>query len=497
MRSRNLIIGLIGIAALIALAVFLIPNLSLSQKVSLPAYWPTQGWRTSTPEEQGFDSEKLLKLVEFIRGGNIQVDSVLFIRNGSIVMDAYFYDPYDGSIPHDMASVTKSITTTLIGIAADQGKLDLDKPVVTYSPEREIANLDARKEKVTVRHLAGMVNGFESGCMADDAGTIGRMQSSPDWVQSALDRKIIQDPGKVFCYDSPGMHLLSAVLQEATGMTELEFGRQYLFEPLGIQNVFWDPDPQGYTYGWGDIHLLPQDAAKIAYLFMNHGNWEGKQIVSEEWVKAATTSYVMGDDDQYRYGWWISEDAFYASGRGGQKVFAVPALNTIVVITGSGYEYDEIAPYLEAAVLGVDDQIPDNPQGDARLDAAIKALVKEQTPMAPEALPDIAREVSGKTYTFDENTFGVETGKIEFDDPAQVVMTIQRTAGEIIWRIGLDNVFRHSSDGLWSRGRWQDPQTLVIELFDVGMLSRTIHFEGDDLTLIASGMRFTGHIVKP
>ncbi len=102
------------------------------------------------------------------------------------------------------------------------------------------------------------------------------MRSQPDWVQAALDRKMTSQPGTQFCYDSPGMHLLSAILQEATGMTELDFARQYLFEPLGIQDVAWESDPQGYSHGWGDLHLKPQDAAKLGLFWLQQGKWEGQ-----------------------------------------------------------------------------------------------------------------------------------------------------------------------------------------------------------------------------
>ena len=104
------------------------------------------------------------------------------------------------------------------------------------------------------------------------------------------------------------MHLLSAILQEATGMTALDFARQNLFEPLGIHEVIWEADPQGYTHGWGDLHLKPRDAAKIGYLWLNNGVWEGKQIVSAAWVEDSVKAHSDGGADDYGYGWWVSED---------------------------------------------------------------------------------------------------------------------------------------------------------------------------------------------
>ena len=266
-----------------------------------------------------------------------------------------------------MASVTKSIMTTLIGIAAGQGKIQLNQPMLSYFPDRTIANLDLNKQHITVRNLAGMVNGFESGCLVGDDATLNLMRSNPDWIQATLDRKMVGEPGKNFCYDSPGMHLLSAILQETTGMTALEFAQQYLFGPLGIRDVIWELDPQGYTHGWGDIHLYPQDAAKIGYLFLNGGKWDGQQIVPADWVEQAIKPHVSAGADSYGYGWWIDDDSFAANGRGGQHIFVVPSLKAIVVTTGAGFDYDQVDPLLTAAVIDPKNPLPPNPEGVAQL----------------------------------------------------------------------------------------------------------------------------------
>ena len=289
-------------------------------QVPEPDYWPTDGWRTTSPEEQGFDSAKLAEGLQALQDNQVDIDSLLIVRNGYIVLDAYF-DPYDGTFPHDLASVTKSVMTTLIAIAAEQGKLDLDQPVVSFFPDRTIANLDERKARLTVRHLVSMRNGMESGCHDGDKPTIEAMRANPDWVQAALDRPMVAEPGTEFCYDSPGMHLLSAILQESTGMTSLDFARQYLFEPLGIQDVIWETDPQGYTRGWGDLHLLPEDLAKIGFLWLHRGNWDGKQVVSEAWVldSVKTHSKFIEPDFGYGYGWWVAMADYQATGRGGQR----------------------------------------------------------------------------------------------------------------------------------------------------------------------------------
>jgi CubicO group peptidase (beta-lactamase class C family) len=497
MRTRLFVMGIFVVLILIVLAIALVPFLRNPDQAPTLTYWPTQGWRISTPEAQGLDSVKLSELLQVIQKDNIKIDSLLVIRNGAVLLDAYFYNPYDGTFPHDMASVTKSVMTTLIGIAADQGKIKLDQPMVSFFPDRTIANLDARKEQVTVRHLAGMANGFESGCLNGDGATLDTMRSKPDWVQAALDRKMVEEPGKRFCYDSPGMHLLSAVLQEATGMTALEFARRNLFGPLGIQDVIWESDPQGYTHGWGDLHLKPRDAAKLGYLWINKGLWEGVQIVSEAWVEDAVRPRSATGEDNYGYGWWVSEDSYYAFGRGGQNIKVAPALNAIVVTTGSGFEYDEISPYLLASVIDPANPLPPNPEGVAQLDSGLAALIKSPPPLPVGPLPKTVSVISGKSYVFEPNSADVSALRLEFNNPTEATMYLKRQGSNVIWKIGLDNKYRLSSDGLELRGYWEDSQTFIIEVFDIGLTTRQLYFTEDSVQIGAAAAKIEGHVEYP
>jgi CubicO group peptidase (beta-lactamase class C family) len=179
-------------------------------EVPAPSYWPTQSWRTSTPEEQGFDSAKLAEGLQAMRDNGINIHSLTIIRNDNLILDAYFY-PYNGGTFHEIASVTKSVMTTLIGIASDQGKLNLDDKMVSFFPERVIANGGFLKNRITVRHLTGMTSGLD--CTSEnDEQTLAEMGNAPDWIQFTLDRKVKYLPGTHFEYCSPGMHVLSAIL---------------------------------------------------------------------------------------------------------------------------------------------------------------------------------------------------------------------------------------------------------------------------------------------
>ncbi len=453
-------------------------------------YWPTEGWNNSTPEEHGFDSAKLAEALLTTREQNINIHSLLIIRDGEVLLDAYFY-PYDGTTVHDQASVTKSVMTTLIAIACEEGKLQLDHPMVSYFPERTIQNLDARKENITVRHLASMSSGL--ACTSErDEETLNEMMVSPDWIQFTLDRKMMWGPGIHFVYCSPGMHLLSAILQNATDMTALEYAHLNLFEPLGIHDVIWYTDPQGYNVGSADLYLHPHDMAKIGYLWLNNGQWDGKQIVSREWVEdSVKVQMVTGDNDDYGYGWWLAKDeptAYSAIGRGGQRILVVPDWDLIVVTTGGGFDFDEIEPLLIPTIVDLDHELPANPAGMAQLEAALDIIAQPPAPLPVAQLPEKAREISGKNFTFDPNPLEVEKMCLEFNDSNEAIIYLMFTGEDqmLLWPVGLDGVYRLSSGDngfpLGLRGYWADEQIFVLEYDEIannGHIILRMRFEGD------------------
>jgi CubicO group peptidase (beta-lactamase class C family) len=493
MHKRTMVIGFIAVVTLAVLGIAFIPRLIKPELATTPANWPTEEWQTNTSEEQGIDSIKLADGLRAIQEQNLKIDSLLVIRNGYVVLDAYFY-PYDSSLPHDLASVTKSVMTTLIGIAGDQGKIKLDQPMLSYFPDRTIANLDTRKKNITVRHLMGMVNGFESGCLAEDEATLDAMRAKSDWVQAALDRKMVQEPGISFCYDSPGMHLLSAILQETTGLTALDFARQYLFGPLGIRDVVWESDPQGYTHGWGDLHLKPRDAAKIGYLWLNNGAWDGKQIVSADWVQNSVKAQTETGEDAYGYGWWVSSYDYYALGRGGQTIRAFSSSNSVVVATGADINFDSYFPFLVAALIDQDHAISPNPEGIAQLNSALAEIKQPSTPQVSMPVPETARLMSDKVYRFESNPVKLETLSIRFDGSSKATLHLQLAGNKepIQGLIGLDGKYRLASNGWGLRGNWTHPQSFVFEIFDIGIITCQLNFEGDSVILDVLGSKIKG-----
>ena len=468
-------------------------------EAAAPDYWPTQGWQAAAPETQGFDSAKLAEGLLGMRADGTRVHSLMVIRDGYTLLDTTFY-PYDASTVHDLASVTKSFTTTLIGIAVDQGLIDLDAPLVSYFPDRTIANLDARKQAVTIRDLVSLTSGLECNPENDEVD-LAAMRLTDDWVQAALDRPSVAAPGARFVYCGPDMHLLSGVLRQATGMTALEFARANLFKPLGITETVWDTDPEGNNRGWGDLALLPEDAARLGLLFLQQGQWEGRQIVSPEWVAEATIAqHPTGGNwaEDYGYGWWVSREGepvpyYSASGRGGQYVRVFPGINAIVAMTGGGFgNAASVTDYLGAAIGDLEKPLPENPQGVALLEAAIEAVNQPPAAQPVPPLPEMASAISGRTYTLESSPMPIETVRFEFDESDQAIFHLKVGGEEEIREIpiGLDGVYRFSlrEDGLMqgAHGAWSDADTFVVDYDEIAGIdgwTMTLDFQDGSVKL--------------
>jgi CubicO group peptidase (beta-lactamase class C family) len=322
--------------------------------VTLPerTYWPTDGWRTSTPEEQGMDSELLTEMLAHIEENRVRIDSVTIVRHGYLVLDAYLRS-YEKGAKHELYSCTKSVTSALVGIAMDQGHIQsVDQPVLSFFPERTVANLAARKEAMTLEHLLTMTDGLDwvrkDIRFTSSGDTTPEMMQSSDWVQFTLDRRMAEEPGTRWNYNSGASHLLSAIIQETTGMTALELAQEYLFGPLGISEVVWSGGNQGRNYGGSRLQMTPHDMAKFGYLYLNEGLWDGEQIVPTAWVEASTTNHSPTPEIYYGYQWWVMPWAGYYSAIGarGQYIIVLPELDMVVVFTSDLMPEDQLIPLL-------------------------------------------------------------------------------------------------------------------------------------------------------
>ena len=345
-------------------------------------YWPTAGWRVSTPEEQGMDSGRLSAMLGEILEENYAIDSVTIVRNGYMVADVSIH-PFSATSQHNIYSCTKSVVSALAGIAIEQGYIEgLQQPVLSFFPQRTIANRDANKEAMTLEHLLTMTTGFrcQDSYLYRWSG-LDQMRESEDWVQFVLDLPMEGEPGERFEYCNGASVLLSGIIQETTGMSADEYAVEHLFGPLGISDIDWSSNPQGLSVGYSELRMLPQDMAKIGVLYLNEGRWDGEQIVPSEWVRASTRQYISATlEDGYGYQWWVDDSGMYlALGYRGQFIYVIPEKEMVVVFTSSLEDNDFYVPQtllnefiIPAAVTT--STLPDNPEGVALFESIIVEL---------------------------------------------------------------------------------------------------------------------------
>lgn len=356
--------------------------LLLSSLATSQTKWPTERWPASTPRAEGLDAKKLDELDADIRSGKYgYVDSFLVIRHGKLVYDRSYKHDYDriygeeakkpGTLnPHDvtgpynyfsswwhpfyrrgdlhtMQSVTKTVTSVVIGVAVARREFpDLNTPVLKFFDENKIANIDDRKRRMTIRHLLTMSDGLdwnENLPYNDPNNTTVAMEASQDWIEFTINKPMSREPGGKFNYNSGATQLLAHIFRSATGKDIEEYAAQHLFAPLGIEKYFWKRTPSGLIDTEGGLYLRPHDLAKISYLFLKNGMWDGKQIVTQDWVKESVAPSMTVTPNGIKYGlkWWLfpygendSRLTWAGSGFGGQMPIIFADYDLVVVFTG-------------------------------------------------------------------------------------------------------------------------------------------------------------------
>lgn len=365
-----------GLVLVIALAIPAAP----APAQEAETVWPTDGWPVSTPEEQGIDSQRLAEMLALIEEEDIAIDSVLITRHGYLVAEAYF-PPFDAVMPHRLYSVTKSVTSTLVGIAIDRGYIaGVDQPVLDFFPDRAFEHLTPEKQAMTLEDLLTMRAGLD--WPDPNLSLTMQMAAQSDWVQFVLDRPMAAPPGTEFLYNNGVSHTLMTIVQEAAGVDAGDLAAEALLGPLGIEHYRWETDRRQTVNGAWGLLMLPRDMAKFGYLILHEGQWEDRQIVSAEWVAAATQAHVtFPDGNGYGYQWWIYPDDGYFSAQGleGQYIFVVPDRAMVVVFTATlsgsagGIPHELLKYYiLPAAESG--EPLPPNPDGVAALERQIEAI---------------------------------------------------------------------------------------------------------------------------
>ena len=299
------------------------------------------------PEELGMDSDKLQDIIKWIRRENqYQIDSLIVIYKDKLVLEEYLSleEHIDQSTSyrdnkHAIASCTKSIVSSLVGIAIHEGFIEnVNQKVLDFFPDMDIQNVDERKEAMTIEDLLTMRTGLDwyqpaSYSPDHDKSISNKMRNSQNWAKFVLDRPMVATPGTSFVYCNGASHLLSSILERTTGMRTLDFARKYLFSYLDIMDINWIQSTEGTYYGGGSFLLSPIDLAKFGHLYLNNGSWKGVQVIPESWITNATKDHVPRDGvTGYGYQWWVCPEAgyYYAWGAGFNRIVVVPEYNLVI-----------------------------------------------------------------------------------------------------------------------------------------------------------------------
>ena len=325
-------------------------------------------WLIAKPSEVGLDPFQLNKIAQSVQNGTYRhIHSILIIKDGFLVFEEYFpgyqwdynadqfqgeWTDYSPDTLHNLASVTKSFTSVLVGIAIDQGFISsVDEKVFSFFPEYNHLN-DDQKDEITIEDLLTMTSGLSWNGMEVFVGTrnprndLIQLFQAEDPVDYILAKPLVSEPGTRWYYHGGGTNLLGVIIHRATGMRMDQFAEQYLFAPLGIEKHEWDYINADIVHASGNLALRPRDMAKLGYLFLNNGQWGDKQIISEEWVLQSTRDLVSTSSGEgYGYQWWVKTyrsdnrdyDVYYAAGWGGQRIIVFPDHNMVVLFTGGNY----------------------------------------------------------------------------------------------------------------------------------------------------------------
>lgn len=323
-------------------------------------YWPTEHWRKCSPEDVGMDKEILNEAHKEIRTVLKTVNSFLVVKNGYIVFEKYYND-FNKDSEYPVMSVTKSFISALIGILIDKKYISgVNEKVLDIFPEYINEDTDYLMRDVTIKDLLTMTSGMHWKNRNMREPMIDRLCRSKNWTEFILNLPVDEKNRGKFLYNSSSSQLLSAIITKTTGMNAQDFANEYLFNTIGIERIEdkegfkpksyllrdlngknkerWSKDPQGNNTGGFGLSLKARDMARFGYLFLNNGVWNGKQVISSDWVCESTKKHSEGNGiGSYGYQWWIKNDCrfktYFALGYGGQYIINTPKLDLTVVMT--------------------------------------------------------------------------------------------------------------------------------------------------------------------
>ncbi len=452
----------------------------------------------ATPESQGIASSAILQFIDAAESQIHELHSFMLLRHGSVVAEGW-WSPYEPNLPHMLFSLSKSFTSTAVGLAVAEGLFSIDDPVLSFFPDEAPAEPNEHLAAMRVRHLLSMSTGH-----AVDTMPLMRERPDGNWAKGFFGVPVLHAPGTHFLYNTGATYMLSAIIQKISGMKLIDYLTPRLFEPLGIENPIWEESPQGINTGGYGLNIKTEDIARFGQLYLQKGIWEGSRLVPEAWVEEATAFHISNGDDAksdwaqgYGYQFWrCQHNAYRGDGAFGQYCVVMPEQDAVLAITSGlgdmqqplNLVWDILLPAMNTESLAND------PAAHDRLTQKLSGL--SIPPVQGNTSSPSVSGVSGRTYTVEPNELKFETIALNFSETGCDI-TLKRGAvtdtiscGYGKWQPGQTTLFLELpffdpmpivASGAWTA---EDTFTVVVRLYRTPFYQTYVyHFADNRLTV--------------
>lgn len=447
----------------------------------------------STPEKQGIVSSAILKFINVVEENNLELHSFMLLRHGYVVSEGW-WSPYSSERPHMLFSLSKSFTSTGIGLVVSEGLLSVEDKVISFFPEDTPNEVSEHLSSLKIKHLLSMSTGH-----AEDASGRTFSQKDGNWVKGFLDIPIDYEPGTHFVYNTAATYILSAIIQKVTGQTLLEYLKPRLFVPLGIEGARWETCPRGINTGGFGLDIRTEDIAKFGQLYLQKGVWNSKQILEKEWVEEATSikisngSSLDSDWEQgYCYQFWrCRHNVYRGDGAFGQFCVVMPDQDAVIAITSGINDMQKVLNVIWECLLSAmsSEELTENIEDQAELEEKLKSLEL----VHPKGLKNspTAEKISNKQYKIEDNELNIQNISFNFDENSCTLEVLEKRGKHII-NCGIENWLEGKSDILEPQqivnasGTWIDENNFSIILrFVESPFSYTIscYFKDEELEI--------------
>jgi len=445
----------------------------------------------SSPEAQGVSSAAILSFVEAADKSINSLHSFMLARHGHVVAEGW-WSPYDAQSPHVLFSLSKSFTSTAVGLAIAEGKLSVDDEVLKFFPDDAPAEPGANLKAMRVRDLLRMNTGHE---------TEPPRPQDQSWKKAFLNHPVRFKPGTHFLYNTSATYMLAAIVEKVTGMPLLDYLQPRLFGPLGIENPTWEKSPEGITVGGYGLSIRTEDIARFGQLYLQKGKWQGKQLIPEAWVAEATSfqtsngSNPRSDWDQgYGYQFWRSRNGYRGDGAFGQYCVVLPQQDAVIAITSGLRDMQAVLNLVwEKLLPGLATSAPPDKAAQEKLGRTLKNLSLRPPEGATSPSTTLSKVISQR-YVFPANARKLESIALESKQPGSTTIVARFNGvetriecghgawkkGQAAW--GSQRLQPMAASGVWTS---DDTFTAKLALYETPFVyTVSLKFSGDELRYI-------------